>query len=174
MSDDLSALFKKQLDKVTPDKKKPKKKTPLAKKKLKTEIAILDQEKLDEAMNDPYDEQDFGELIGDAQRAKLEKSISDSDISKYKAQQEKLKLMKQSGEVMEFDKGDMLFFGFIEKGSIESLRVTKKLQAKIKNLCDENDPKGIMNIIDRELENVFVNIQEEQMETVENWRKNLK
>jgi hypothetical protein len=117
---------------------------------------------------------DIADLIEDANTAKLEQEISKAETMKYKAEQERLKLKRAAGEVMEFDKGDLLFFGFIDKASFEILRVMDKFEPVIKNLTAENDYKKIILTVNRELENILVNIQEEQATTVNNWQKSLK
>jgi hypothetical protein len=139
----------------------PKKESPLErvkKKKVKEEVVKTD----------------YADLIEDANTAKLEQEISKAETMKYKAEQERLKLKRAAGEVMEFDKGDLLFFGFIDKASFEILRVMDKFEPVIKNLTAENDYKKIILTVNRELENILVNIQEEQATTVNNWQKSLK
>lgn len=142
--------------------------------KKKPQKAIKEKQKTivvsDESFDDPYD----SELHEKATIAKLEQEISKAETMKYKAEQERLKLKRSAGEVMEFEKGDMLFFGFMEKCSIEILRVMDKFEPVIKNLTAENDYKAIVLTVNRELENILVNIQEEQETAVSMWQKGLK
>ena len=141
---------------IIPEKKP--KKTGLA--KVKSKIAET-----------PVD--DFADLIDKSRIAELEQEISKAETMKYKAEQERLKLKRAAGEVMEFDKGDLLFFGFIDKCSIEMLRVMDKLEPTIKNLSDEGDIKAIKILVNREFENILTDIQEEQSEIVKKWKKGL-
>jgi len=170
----MSKLTKEQLAKewgLTPPKDTPlepeakfiekKKDSPLEKVKEK-------KKKVEEKNHDP------DELYNLASTAKLEQEISKAETMKYKAEYERLKLKRAAGEVMEFDKGDLLFFGFIDKASFEILRVMDKFEPVIKNLTAENDYKKIILTVNRELENILVNIQEEQATTVDNWQKSLK
>jgi len=117
---------------------------------------------------------DLGELIELSNIAQHEQEISKAETMKYKAEYERLKLKRAAGEVMEFSRGELLFFGFIDKASFEMLRLMDKFEPVIKNLAAENDYKAIILTVNRELENILVNIQEEQNTAVEDWRKGLK
>jgi len=145
---------------------KPQKKT--VKTGLDKVKAKIDAEKKDDSLDD------FAELISKSRKAELEQEISKAETMKYKAEQERLKLKRAAGEVMEFNKGEILFFGFIDKASFEMLRLMDKFEPVIKNLTAENDYKSIILTVNRELENILQNIQEEQATAVDDWQKSLK
>jgi hypothetical protein len=155
----------------------PPKKKKKTKKKPEKIVVVEDPVKFDEELKKVFIDEPAeydSELHEKATVAKLEQEISKAETMKYKAEQERLKLKRAAGEVMEFDKGDLLFFGFIDKCSLEILRVMDKFEPVIKNLTAENDYKSIILTVNRELENVLTNIQEEQNTAVDDWRKEFK
>jgi hypothetical protein len=111
------------------------------------------------------------ELVQKSQIATLEEQIIKNDISRAKAEQEKMKLKRQAGELIERRLAEFLYFGHIEKLYIEILTLTKKLEPIIDNLVKERDTRGVVKRLDRELQNILAEVRKAQEKDLEEWEE---
>ncbi len=117
------------------------------------------------------EEKELAELIKQSNRANLEEQILKNDIARYKIEQEKIKLKKEAGDVIEFDLASFLFFGYMEKVNIDLLGLCKKIEPIIDNLVKEKDTRGILKRLNREFEIILKEVIKAQAEDVEQWEK---
>jgi len=110
------------------------------------------------------------ELAEEAARARLEQEILKAKLLEYKTEQEQLKLMKESGGLIEYALADFLFIGFMELTNSQILSLLKKIEPVIVNMCIENNPKGILKRLTRDLESIIRDTKDNQAEAVKKWR----
>lgn len=137
------------------EKKKTSKKAP--------EISLLD-------IKDPETKAKMEQLHIESAMAKLRDPILKAENLSYKIEQEKLKLEKEAGNLIDFELAEYLFFGYIERANTEILRLTHKIKPIIINLCNENKPEAIIKRFNRELEAILIEIKDSQKIDVKQWR----
>ena len=113
------------------------------------------------------------ELTEQARIAQLEQEISKAENLKYKTEQERLKLKRAAGDLIEFDLAEYLFIGFMARTNAELLRLMKKIEPVIVNMCNENNPKGVIKRITRDIESIMKDIKDQQAEEILKWKKDL-
>jgi len=115
--------------------------------------------------------QEFDDLYEESAKAKLEQEVLKAEQLKYKNERERLKLMQEARELIKFDMAEFLFFGFMEKTNFEILRLLRKIEPVIKDLCNENQPMELINRLTHDLEAIIKDIKRQQQETVKNWKE---
>ncbi|MCP4394958.1 MAG: hypothetical protein GY804_11930 [Alphaproteobacteria bacterium] len=168
-------------DQKPKEKPKPKKKAP-PKKKIKTglseetrekTIAIINQnegteEKLVVHFNS--DDMDIEELTDKASKAMLMKHIQLEELQKFKIEQEKIKLLTTSKDLVQVPFAEFLYYGYIEKCNIDMLAMCRKLKPKIISAVNEKDVVTVVNLINREISSTLETIRVSQERDVKNWR----
>ena len=104
----------------------------------------------------------------------LKEPILKTEKLHYIVEQEKLKIEKEAGNLIEYEFAEFLFFGYLEKANTEFCRLMKKIQPIIINLCNENKPKAIIKRFNREIESIIIDIKARQAEDAKNWKKEKK
>jgi hypothetical protein len=157
---------------ITAEKPKKNKKTTK-----KVEVVVNNdqfEEELKETFLKPSNNSlEIDDLLEKANKAKLNQEILKAEQLEYKIEQEKLKLKKDSGELIEYAMADYLFTGFMEKTNFQILTLIKKIEPKIINLCQENEPHELLRLLNRELEAIIVDIKRQQKHDVKNWEKDI-
>ena len=113
---------------------------------------------------------DFADLIDKSRIAELKQEILKAEQLEYKNEREKIKLMQESQELVKFDLAEFLFFGFMEKTNNEILRLLRKIEPVIKDLCQENQPIELINRLTHDLEAIIKDIKKQQKQTVKKWK----
>lgn len=119
------------------------------------------------------DEKDLARLIQKSTRAKLEEQILKNEQIRYKNEQEKIKLLKGAGELIEYSLADFLFIGYMEKASSDLLGMMKRLEPIIINLVKEGDCKGIIKRVNKDIKAILIEVKKSQAEDVRKWRRDL-
>ncbi|MCP4393218.1 MAG: hypothetical protein GY804_02970, partial [Alphaproteobacteria bacterium] len=148
-------------DQKPKEKPNPKKKAP-AKKKIKTglseetrekTIAIINQNEGTEekpVVHFNSDDMDIEELTDKASKAMLMKHIQLEELQKFKIEQEKIKLLTTSKDLVQVPFAEFLYYGYIEKCNIDMLAMCRKLKPKIISAVNEKDVVTVVNLINRE------------------------
>ena len=111
------------------------------------------------------------DLLKESDRANIMEPILKSKKLQNEIEKQDLELKKTAGEVIEYQLGEFLFFGFIEKGFTDLLSISKKIRPIIENLCKENKPKDILKRYDREISSVLEEIKSQQKKDVKKWKE---
>ena len=155
----------------TPKKKPvPKKKTVPKKgsnKKATGSKPETNKSKSDDFKNDP----EILDLTIESHIAQLKKQPLKNEAQEFINERKKLELLKEAGDVMEFQVGDFLFFGYMEKCNNDIISMTKKLKLKITNFVNERDVDGLIKLIDKEHKSILSTIKKNQKKDVKNWQK---
>jgi hypothetical protein len=114
---------------------------------------------------------DYGELAELANIAQLEQEISKAVVLKYKAEQEGIKLKKESGDLIEYAMADYLFTGFMETTNFQLLTFLRKIEPDIKNYCKENEPMDLIAQINKGLETILIDVKKQQKEEIKKWNR---
>lgn len=117
------------------------------------------------------EEKEYDVIYEQARIAKLEQEILKAQLLEYKNEQEKLKLMKESGGLIEYALADYLFVGFMELTNSQILQLMKKIEPVVVNMCKENDPKAILKRLTRDLEAIIRDVKDNQAAAVKTWKK---
>jgi hypothetical protein len=120
------------------------------------------------------DQIEFDKLYHKAARAKLVGEIQKTEIQKFKLEQEKMELKKKAGQIAEFSFMDFLYFGYMEKINLDLLGMMKRLEPLLINRVKEQDHKGIIKLVDKEINSILVEIKKSQAKDLKNWEESLK
>ncbi len=168
-------------DQEPKEKPKPKKKAP-PKKKIKTglseetrekTIAIINQNEGKEdkpAIHYDSEKMELQELIDRSSKAELMKPIQLEELQKFKIEQEKIKLLTTSKDLVQVPFAEFLYYGYIEKCNIDMLAMCRKLKPKIISAVNEKDVVTVVNLINREISSTLETIRVSQERDVKNWR----
>ena len=137
----------------------------LAKIKNKKKVEIADEEKIQE---------EYDSLDNKARKAILIKQIKEAELIAYKTEMASMELKKAAGLLIEKNLAEFLYFGYLEKINFEIIGLTKRNETRIENLYNEKDFKGLIKMMDRELKNILINVKKNSLESVEEWRKELR
>lgn len=116
---------------------------------------------------------DFADLIDKSRIAELEQEIFKAKSMKYKADQDFIKLKKESGDLIEYAMADYLFAGFMELTNFQILTFLRKIEPDIKNFCKENEPMELIKQMSLGLEGILQDVKKQQKEEVKKWKKDL-
>lgn len=176
MSKNMFASFSKETP--TPNKKSvPKKKMVPKKRAGKKSTTEKPEPETKQSKNKSSDENNFKnspeilDLTIESHIANLKKQPLKNEAQEFINERKKLELLKEAGDVMEFQVGDFLFFGYMEKCNNDIISMTKKLKLKITNYVMEKDVDGLIKLIDREHKSILSTIKKNQKKDVKNWQK---
>jgi hypothetical protein len=105
--------------------------------------------------------------------AKLQLDILKAEQLEYKIKQEQIKLERETGNLIEYEMAEYLFFGFMKKTNSQILTLIKKIEPDIKNLCQENQPDELLRELQRNLESIIKDIQNQQKKDVKDWKNSI-
>lgn len=117
---------------------------------------------------------ELADLRKKSQEAVLVKPIQDKELKQYKIEQEKLSLEFAAGNIMTYEMGNYLFFGFFKKASRDWQRVGKRNKPILKNLVQEGDLDGVIKLYDEEITTIIKGLKREQKKVVDAWKRELK
>ena len=144
-------------------------KQPTTKKKTNNYNNGLDEEEGYAA--DHGEDPELKSLAKAAYRADLEEQVLKNELHRFKIEQEKLKLKKEAGQLIEMSLANFIFLGYMEKMNIELLGLCKKIEPIIINMAKEKDGKGILKRFNREFQNIIVGVKKSQSDDLEEWRE---
>ncbi len=125
----------------------------------------------DEVVEDESPE--MAELYEKSTEARLKLDILKAEQLEYKIKQEQIKLERETGNLIEYEMAEYLFFGFMKKTNNQILTLIKKIEPDIKNLCQENQPDELLRELQRNIESIIKDIQNQQKKDVKDWKKSL-
>lgn len=142
---------------------------PKRKKKIAPEDkALVIPEQPDD--NDP----EYIELKKRSKAAVLRKPIEATRKLELDNESKIVKLKIEAGNLMRYEEGRFLFFGFFEKASRDWQRVSKRNKPILKNLVAEGDLDGVMDLYDAEIVAIIKGLKGEAKKQVAAWRRELK
>ena len=119
---------------------------------------------------DPQEEElDEDNIIRKSIYAKAKQEILKAEQLEYKNQQERLKLKKESMNLIEYQFAEYAFFSFMERSNQALLRMVKKLKPKIVNYCMENEPENILKLMQQEIELTIKTTKDDQKKALTSW-----
>jgi len=148
-----------------PEKQKPEKKKP------KENIVDINSRVGEYRAPLSKSEKDMAALIEESQRANLEEQILKNEKIRYQNEQERLKLMKNAGELIEFSLAEFLFTGYIEKLNTDILGMMKRLEPILTNLIKESDTKGVIKRVNKEIRSILIDVKKSQSDDVRKWKR---
>ena len=122
-------------------------------------------------VSDHGEDPELKSLAKAAYRADLEEQVLKNELHRFKIEQEKVKLKKETGQLIELNLANFIFLGYMEKMNIELLGLCKKIFPIIDNMVKENDTKRIMKRFNREFQNIIVGVKKSQSDDLEEWRE---
>lgn len=156
----------------------PPKKKGISKETKDKVLTVIDQnvrkEKEKPAVRINHDSLDLPDLIEQSSRSELMKPIQLEELQRFKIEQSKMSLLKNAGELAEVEFMKFVYLGYMEKVSIDMLRMTKKLENRIKAFVEEGDSKGLTKLIDKEVSLVLATVKKNQKEDLKRWEKDMK
>ena len=113
----------------------------------------------------------FDLLIARSKIALLEEQILKNDGVRYLNEQKKIKLKREAGELIDFKLAEFLYLGYMEKTNIELLGLCKKIEPMIDNLVKKGDTKGVIDLFNRNFENILTEVKKAQADDLEAWQE---
>lgn len=136
-------------------------------------IEVYDSDILDDDDDNDFPplSEDLTELALRSNEAQLKKHINDERLQQFKIEQSKIDLLKKAGDLAEVEFMKFVYLGYMEKVSIDLLRMTKKLETRMKAFVDEGDFKGLAKLIDKEHSLILATVKKNQKEDLKKWEK---
>jgi hypothetical protein len=99
------------------------------------------------------------------------KPIQLEELQRFKIEQSKMDLLKKAGNLAEVDYMKWVYLGYMEKISIDLLRMTKKLETRLKAFVEEGDYKGLVKLVDKEHSLILATVKKNQKEDLKKWKR---
>ena len=122
-------------------------------------------------VSDHGEDPELKSLAKAAYRADLEEQVLKNELHRFKIEQEKVKLKKETGQLIELNLANFIFLGYMEKMNIELLGLCKKIEPIIINMVKEGDGKAVLKRFNREFQNIIVGVKKSQSDDLEEWRE---
>lgn len=136
-------------------------------------VQVYDSDILDDDIDNDFPplSEDLTELALRSNEAQLKKHINDEKLQQFKIEQSKIDLLKKAGDLAEVEFMKFVYLGYMEKVSIDLLRMTKKLETRMKAFVEEGDYKGLAKLIDKEHSLILATVKKNQKEDLKKWEK---
>jgi hypothetical protein len=101
--------------------------------------------------------------------AKAKQEILKAEQLEYKNEIDRLKLERAAMNLIEYNLAEYAFLSYMDKVNLGMLRMVKKLKPIIVNLCAENEPTRILELIQQETEQLIITVKDQQKKAIEDW-----
>lgn len=114
----------------------------------------------------------------ESQKAELELPIQKSELNRYKIEQERIELDKNSRKLIETSLADYLFTGYLSRVNREVLNIPKRISKEVEleiqagvhgKIAPGIITKKIVKLFTREHEAILRNVIDQQKKEVEKW-----
>ena len=119
----------------------------------------------------PKKENDFDieTIHAESLYAKAKQEILKAEQLEYKNEIDRLKLERAAMNLIEYNLAEYAFLSYMDKVNLGMLRMVKKLKPIIVNLCAENEPTRILELIQQETEQLIITVKDQQKKAIEDW-----
>ena len=108
-----------------------------------------------------------GKSIFQLKLKKLEADVKEKEI---KNEISYLEMQKKSGNIIDFNLANYLFFSYMEKANVDFLRAAKKNEARIDNFVKEGKTREIVKLFENEATAILKEIIKSQKLSLEKWK----
>jgi len=108
-----------------------------------------------------------GKSIFQLKLKKLEEDVKEKEI---KNEISYLEMQKKSGNIIDFNLANYLFFSYMEKANVDFLRAAKKNEARIDNFVKEGKTRAIVKLFENEATAILKEIIKSQKLSLEKWK----